>query len=99
MKAKDAMFVWTPARSVFSNYPTKGAVDVTQIPEAPELKVHPKSAGACDYKWKNTDEGGRLEQMQKMITAMITEDLVSVDSLVAALQKVDEFENYPFDFS
>lgn len=61
MKAIDAMVVWTPNRDPFGQFPFKGLVAVTTIPEKAILKNHPKSMGACDYNCKKWVSQGELK--------------------------------------
>ena len=96
MRAVEAMIVWTPNREPFKELPTVGTIAVTTIPEAPELKTHPMSVGACDLIWRETDDSGRRELMQWYFTDLIHRDFLKEKVVRKALSAIEDFARYPF---
>jgi hypothetical protein len=90
MLLKDAMFVWTPKRDGWLDRPMSGTVDATTIPEDQELKNHPMSAGACDAAWRETDDLGRRQLLQRYVTQMLHRDHVDEASIMEALGKIED---------
>lgn len=96
MRAIDAMIVWTPNKEPWTQYPSIGKVAVTTIPEPPELKRYPLSVGACDLDWRETDDLGRRNLMQKYFTQMIHEDGIDESVARAAIAMIDDFSGVYF---
>ncbi len=96
MRARDAMIVWTPNKELYDNLPNKGQIAVTTIPEPNELKAHPMSVGACDHDWRETDDAGRRELMQRYFTSMIHRDNMDEDSVRNALSEIEDFQGHYF---
>jgi hypothetical protein len=90
MLAKDAMIVWTPNRDIWKDNPTAGQIVVTTIPEASALKAHPMSAGACDHGWKELDDGGRRDLLQRYFTQIIYRDFLEEAVVRKALSVIDD---------
>lgn len=88
MKLREAMFVWTPNRDGWAHKPTAGQVAVTTIPEARALKAHPMSAGACDVDWKESDDDGRRQLLQRYFTQMVHRDGISADTARRAFSQI-----------
>lgn len=91
MRAIDAMFVWTPNRDIWAGRPTAGQVEVTRIPEAPALRAHPMSCGACDLDWREFDDAGRLAFARKLFAQMVLRDNIAENVVRTAFEQVDEF--------
>lgn len=96
MRALDAMILWTPNREPFQDQSLAGTVSVTTIPEADEMKAHPMSAGACDLSWREADDFGRQELMQRYFTQMLHRDNLNEDEVYRAISNIDEFEGKRF---
>jgi hypothetical protein len=96
MRAIDAMFVWTPDRGGWKGRPLSGQIAVTVIPEARELKEHPCSAGACDHDWREADDKGRQQMLQRLVSQWLYQDEIPIAVVRAAVTKVDEFRDFPF---
>lgn len=96
MRAIDAMIVWTPNRDLWLGRPATGEIAVTTIPEHPSLKRHPMSVGACDLNWRETDDEGRRELMQKYFTQMIHRDHLDETAVRSAIAEIDEFKKINF---
>ncbi|MEM6460985.1 MAG: hypothetical protein AAF724_03630 [Pseudomonadota bacterium] len=96
MKAIDAMVVWTPNTSTNRLDPTRGNVAVVSIPEPAETANYLYSDGACVHGWKQTDDGGRMEWMQRTVSGMIHHDKIEEAAIIEAFKLVDEFNPYPF---
>lgn len=96
MRALDAMILWTPNREPFQDQPLAGTVSVTKIPEANKMKAHPISVGACDLSWRETDESGREELMQRYFTQMIHRDNINEQDVYRAISNIDEFDGKRF---
>jgi hypothetical protein len=96
IKAKDAMFVWTPNRKLYrtKNYPLRGMVHVTTNPESSFTRQHPMSSGACNGGWETVD--GRHEMAQRLVDQMIHEDNIPEDVVRRAFMQTDEFSSFPF---
>ena len=95
MRAIDAMFVWTPNTELYQtrDYPLRGRVNVTTIPEGAYTWQHPKSFGACNDGWETAD--GRRRMAQWLVSTMIHEDNIPVDEVRRAFMQVDEFATFP----
>jgi hypothetical protein len=101
MRAIDAMFVWTPFREPFDDskiFPLKGKLAVTTFSERDRIWQHPESFGACNLDWKETDDAGRLQMAQRLITVLIHENSISDTEVRNALAQVDEFARFPFHY-
>lgn len=96
MRAEDAMIVWTPNRELYDGMPNQGGIAVTTIPEPSELKAHPMSVGACDHNWRETNDSGRRELMQRYFTSMIHRDNMDEDKVRKALSEIEDFRGYYF---
>jgi hypothetical protein len=90
MLLRDAMIVWTPDRDMWKGRPTSGQIAVTSIPEAPPLKVHPMSAGACDHDWQETDDAGRRKLLQRYFTQIIHADGIDENRAREALSVIED---------
>ncbi|MBB3993297.1 hypothetical protein GGR95_000925 [Sulfitobacter undariae] len=96
MRALDALILWTPNREPFQEMPFAGTVSITTIPEADELKAHPMSVGACDLSWRETDDSGRQDLMQRYFTQMLHRDNINEDKIYQAISSIDEFDGEHF---
>jgi hypothetical protein len=98
MRARDAMFVWTPDRPPFDgpNFPFKGQVAVTTIPEKPDLKLHPMSYGASNLDWREMTDFDRKQKAQALISQMIHDDKIPENRVREAFQQVEEYAAFPF---
>ena len=96
MRAVDAMLVWTPDRDPWKGAATAGQVEVTTIPEKPDLRDHPMSLGACDQGWRDLDEAGRLRRLQQCFSHMINHDGIAEEVARAAMARIDDVRGYPF---
>jgi hypothetical protein len=90
MLLKDAMIVWTPDRDLWKDRPTSGQIAVTSIPEAPALKAHPMSAGACDANWREADDAGRRQLLQRYFTQIVHRDGVGEKQARQALSVIED---------
>ena len=96
MRAIEAIIVWTPNREPFNDLLTTGQVEVATIPEPRSMKSHPFSVGACDLNWRDTDEQGRRELMQRYFTQMIHRDHIDEQTARKAVDAIDDFRGYHF---
>lgn len=98
MYAIDAMFVWTPDREPFEKrlFPLKGKIAVTTIPESVVNRQHPMSYGSCNLDWRETDDAGRLEKAQRLVSELIHDDNIPTAEVRTAFTQVDEFADFPF---
>jgi hypothetical protein len=90
MRLEETMIVWTPNRDLWLDKATTGQVAVTTIPEKQELKAHPMSVGACDHNWRETDDAGRRQLLQKYFTQMIHEDKLDETRVREALSVIQD---------
>jgi hypothetical protein len=90
MMLRDAMIVWTPNRGIWRDRPTAGQIAVTTIPEHPRLKEHPMSTGACDHNWRETDDAGRRELLQRYFTKIIHDDGIGEDAARQVLSVIED---------
>lgn len=89
MLLRDAMIVWTPDRDMWMGRPTSGQIAVTSIPEAPPLKAHPMSVGACD-RWQEADDAGRRKLLQRYFTQIVHEDGIDQNRAREALSVIED---------
>jgi hypothetical protein len=96
MQANDAMFVWTPDRDVYrgKEYPLRGKIHLTTIPESAYTRQHPRSLGACNSGWEKADL--RWQMAQRMVIGLIHEDNIPEDEVRRVVMQVDEFATFPF---
>jgi hypothetical protein len=96
IQAIDAIFVWTPDTELYQtrDYPLRGKVHVTTLPESTYTSHHPRSIGACNSGWKTADL--RWQMAQRLVTTMIHEDNISDEEVRRAFMQVDEFASFPF---
>jgi hypothetical protein len=85
---QDAMIVWTPNRDMWEGSPTAGQIAVTTIPEAPALKAHPMSAGACDLNWRKGDGAERRKLLQQYFTQIVHRDKLDEETVRQALSVI-----------
>src|SRR5882757_146321 len=90
MLLRDAMIVWTPDRDLWKGKATTGQIAVTSIPEAPPLKDHPMSVGACDHNWREADEAGRRKLLQRYFTQIVHRDGVDQNKVREALSAIED---------
>jgi hypothetical protein len=84
------MIVWTPDRDMWQGRPTSGQIVVTPIPEAPPLKAHPMSVGACDLSWREADDAGRRELLQRYFTQIVHSDGIDQNRAREALSGIED---------
>ena len=96
MRATEAIFLWTPNRDEWIGHPTRGHLHVTTVSEAHELKFHLMSVGACEPKWGDEDDAGRRKLMQRYITQMIHRDGLDPETVLQAVQQVEDFRDLTF---
>src|SRR5258707_12642841 len=84
------MIVWTPDRDDWKNRPTTGGIAVTTIPEAQELKAHPMPGGACDLSWREADDAGRRELLQRYFTQIVHRDGIDQNRAREALSVIED---------
>jgi hypothetical protein len=96
MRALDAMFVWTPDRDLYQTkeYPLKGKIHVTTIPESAYTRKHPMSFGACDCGWEIADN--RWQMAQRLVTTLLHEDNIPEEEVRRVFMQVEEFATFPF---
>jgi hypothetical protein len=70
--------------------PTSGQIAVTSIPEAPPLKAHPMSVGACDLSWQEADDAGRRKLLQRYFTQIVHEDGIDQNRAREALSVIED---------
>lgn len=90
MLLRDAMIVWTPDRDMWQGRPTSGQIAVTTIPEAPPLKAHPMSVGACDLSWREADDAGRRKLLQRYFTQIVHRDGLDQNRAREALSVIED---------
>lgn len=54
------------------------------------------SVGACDLSWRDTDDVGRQELMQRYFTQMLHRDFIDEAEVYRALSNIDEFDSRKF---
>ncbi|WP_316216242.1 hypothetical protein [Bradyrhizobium sp. SZCCHNR3003] len=98
MRASEAMFVWTPDRHPFDGpeFPLKGTIAVTTIPESPENRLHPMSYGASNLDWREASEAERRQKAQALVSQLIHDDNIPEDRVRDAFQQVEEYASFPF---
>jgi hypothetical protein len=81
MRAREAMFVWTPDREPFdkAKFPLKGRMAATTIPESAANRQHPTSYGACNLNWEEADDAERLQLAQRLVSQLIHKDNIPED--------------------
>jgi hypothetical protein len=93
MLLRDAMIVWTPNRDLWKGKASAGKIAVTAIPEAPALMTHPMSVGACDLNWREADDVGRRELLQRYFTQIIHRDNIDTDRAREALSAIEDINS------